>query len=59
LRLELKNLALQKPVPKNGTLHAAAARPREQLAAVVQPELEKKEPEPWWAAFAPAKAVVE
>jgi hypothetical protein len=60
---ERKDLAQPKPTPKNGTLHAAAARQREQLAAAVQPaavepELEQEAPEPWWAASVPAKAVV-
>jgi len=56
---ERKNQAQEKPAPKNGTLPAAAARQPEQLAEAVQPELKKEVPESWWAASAPAKAVVE
>jgi hypothetical protein len=36
---ERKNQAQEKPAPKNGTLPAAGARQREQLAAAVEPEL--------------------
>jgi hypothetical protein len=41
---ERRNLALQKPAPKNGTLPAAAARQRERLAPA-EPELEKEVPQ--------------